>query len=151
MNLQVSFKSLSLNKALVALALAVSVSFGTAVAASASAAPAENYSQSSQIMAAGTVVDTQGQPIVGASVIEQGTRNGVVTDADGNFILSVKSGAKLEISCIGYATKVVPATAKMTVILDEDSQLVPRGGRCRRLRYSEEGKPYGCCGFCRRS
>lgn len=124
MILQVSFKSLSLNKALVALALAVSVSFGTAVTASASASVAENYSQSSQIMAAGTVVDAQGQPIVGASVIEQGTRNGVVTDADGKFLLSVKSGAQLEISCIGYATKVVPASAKMTVILDEDSQFL---------------------------
>ncbi|MCF0163734.1 MAG: TonB-dependent receptor [Bacteroidales bacterium] len=124
MNLQVSFKSLSMCKTLVALAVIVSVSFGAAISANASVVRAENSTQSSQIMAAGIVLDTQGQPIVGASVIEQGTRNGVVTDSDGKFIISVKSGAQIEVSCIGFATKVVSASSKMTVILEEDSQFL---------------------------
>lgn len=54
----------------------------------------------------GTVVDAQG-PVIGASVMEKGTTNGVVTDFDGNFTLSVKPGATIVISYIGYETQEV--------------------------------------------
>ena len=52
----------------------------------------------------GTVVDAEG-PVIGASVIEKGTSNGVVTDFDGNFTLNVKPGATIVISYIGYKTQ----------------------------------------------
>jgi hypothetical protein len=52
----------------------------------------------------GTVTDVAGEPIVGANVVEKGTTNGIVTDAEGNFSLNVSSGAILVISYIGYNT-----------------------------------------------
>ncbi len=52
----------------------------------------------------GSVQDAQtGEPLIGVSVIEVGTTNGVVTDIDGNFRLEVQSGAKLKLSYVGYA------------------------------------------------
>ena len=59
----------------------------------------------------GVVVDAIG-PVIGASVIEQGTTNGVSTGLDGDFILTVSNAnAVVEISCIGYATQVFAASA----------------------------------------
>lgn len=56
----------------------------------------------------GTVVDQAGVPVVGAAVVVAGnSTNGAVTDLDGKFSLSVPSGAKLEVSCIGYASATV--------------------------------------------
>ena len=52
----------------------------------------------------GTVLDAaNGEPIIGASILEIGTTNGTITDWDGNFTLTVQSGAKLAISYMGYA------------------------------------------------
>lgn len=55
----------------------------------------------------GIVKDTHGEPIIGASVIQEGTSNGVVTDLEGMFKLSAPIGSKLNISFIGYTTKQV--------------------------------------------
>ena len=52
----------------------------------------------------GTVVDAMG-PVIGASVVEKGTTNGTVTDFDGNFSLSVKPGATIVVSFIGFETQ----------------------------------------------
>ena len=52
----------------------------------------------------GTVVDTTGESVIGATVKEKGTSNGTVTDFDGNFTLKVNEGAILVISYIGYQT-----------------------------------------------
>ena len=70
----------------------------------------------------GTVVDALG-PVVGATVIEQGTSNGVSTGIDGEYTLKVASSeALVEFSCIGYATQVFPASAvPATVTLKEDA------------------------------
>ena len=69
----------------------------------------------------GKVIDENGQPVIGAGVVEQGTTNGVVTDIDGKFSITVPSGAKLEISCIGYTTEIVDAAPNLTVVLREDA------------------------------
>lgn len=69
----------------------------------------------------GVVVDAKGQPVVGAAVIEKGVNNGTMTDVDGKFTLNVKSGAKLEISCLGYATQTVAAVNGVKIVLVEDS------------------------------
>ena len=51
----------------------------------------------------GTVLDTQGQPIIGATVMVDGTQNGVVTDLDGNYTLTrVPERASVRFSCMGY-------------------------------------------------
>jgi len=77
-----------------------------------------------QPKSAGKVVDEQGQSVIGASVIEKGTTNGTVTDADGSFALTVRRGAVLVISCIGYETVEVVESAQMTVVLKEDNMLL---------------------------
>ena len=77
-----------------------------------------------QQTARGKVLDSNGEPIIGASVYVPGTTNGVVTDIDGNFELRVAPGTTLEVSCIGYLTKQVPASANMTVTLDDDNLML---------------------------
>ena len=52
----------------------------------------------------GNVSDAQG-PAIGVSVVEKGTNNGVITDIDGNYAITVKPGATLVFSSIGYATQ----------------------------------------------
>ena len=54
-----------------------------------------------------TVVDTKGEPIIGANVIEKGTTNGGITDLDGVSKLNVKPGAILQVSFVGYTTQEV--------------------------------------------
>ena len=68
---------------------------------------------------------TDGQPIIGASVIETiSTTNGTITDFDGNFTLSVPINATLKISYIGYKPVTVKAAASIQVLLEEDTQMV---------------------------
>ena len=76
------------------------------------------------VKAAGTVVDEGGLPVIGASVIEAGTANGVVTDLDGKFELRVKRGAMLEVSCIGYVTVSVQEGPQLSIVLAEDNQML---------------------------
>lgn len=73
----------------------------------------------------GVVSDPLG-PVVGATVIEQGTANGVSTGLDGDYVLTVASAdAVVEVSCIGYATQTFPASqVPATVILSEDTQFL---------------------------
>ncbi|MCR4774098.1 MAG: TonB-dependent receptor [Prevotella sp.] len=73
----------------------------------------------------GTVVDANGEPVIGATVREVGNaKNGVITDIDGNFSINVPSGAKLEVSYVGYQTSIVAANAARNVTLKEDAALV---------------------------
>ena len=73
----------------------------------------------------GVVVDAIG-PVIGASVIEQGTSNGVSTGLDGDFALTVSSAnAIIEVSCIGYATQTFAASAvPATITLAEDTHFL---------------------------
>ena len=72
----------------------------------------------------GKVLDELGEGLIGAGVVIQGTRTGTITDVDGSFVLpSVPSGAILEISCVGYATKEVQVTGQqITVQMEIDSR-----------------------------
>lgn len=78
-----------------------------------------------QVSINGTVISgTDNYPVVGASVIEKGTTNGIITDMDGNFSLSVAKGATIQISYIGFITQEIPANEnkKLNVVLKEDVQ-----------------------------
>ncbi len=78
-----------------------------------------------QITVTGTVTSSaDGYGVIGAAVMEKGTSNGTTTDFDGNFTISVKQGAVLVFSSIGYTTQELPAKAQMAVVMDEDSQLL---------------------------
>ena len=72
----------------------------------------------------GKVVDSNGEPIIGASVIVKGTVIGVMTDVDGNFTIKAQNGATLEVSCIGYVTKTVAAAPGLTVVLEDDTKML---------------------------
>jgi TonB-linked SusC/RagA family outer membrane protein len=76
---------------------------------------------SSENLAKGTVVDENGQPIVGVFVQELGTTKGTVTDADGNFSLEVGSNAKLQFSFLGYKTVVTKPEGNMRIVMKEDN------------------------------
>ena len=79
-----------------------------------------------QIQVKGTVVEkSTGESIIGASVLEIGSdSNGAITDIDGNFTLSVASGATLSVSYIGYKTATVKAQPILRIELVEDSQMI---------------------------
>ena len=85
---------------------------------------ASNVYQQTRILVSGRILDSSGQPVPGASIIEKGTTNGVNTDIDGKFTISVKSGSSLEVSCIGYETVSVAASENMSVTLKEDTQFL---------------------------
>ncbi len=71
----------------------------------------------------GRVIDDQKDPMIGVSVFEKGTSNGVITDLDGNYALSVKKGATLVFSYIGYVTQEKQAVGGiMNITLKEDSK-----------------------------
>ena len=61
------------------------------------------YSQSS-VTVRGVVLDSDSQPVIGASVMVKGTSQGVPTDLEGNYVIEVSADAVLEFSYIGYAT-----------------------------------------------
>ena len=71
----------------------------------------------------GTVVDDQGEAVIGASIVEKGNpQNGTITDFDGKFTIKVNEGATIVVSYIGYVTQEVRATNNMRVVMKEDAQ-----------------------------
>lgn len=74
----------------------------------------------------GKVVDANGEPVIGATIKEQGTANGTITDFDGNFTLDVADNAMLEVSYIGYKSQELKAVAGKTlsVTLREDTEVL---------------------------
>ncbi|MBE6271549.1 MAG: SusC/RagA family TonB-linked outer membrane protein [Prevotella ruminicola] len=75
---------------------------------------------SAQTTINGRVKDEMGEAVIGASVVVKGTSNGTVTDFDGNFSLTCKSGATLVISYIGFNPQELPAKNGMEITLKED-------------------------------
>ena len=79
------------------------------------------------VKVSGVVSETgTGEPIIGAAVLIQGTRTGVVTDVDGHYALSAEVGKTLEVSCLGYNTKTVkvPKSGSLNIQLSEDSMML---------------------------
>lgn len=75
----------------------------------------------------GKVVDINGEPIIGATIIEKGTTNGIVTDIDGNFTIYASTDkAEIEISYIGYKTQIIKPQAgrSLTIKLSEDTEVL---------------------------
>ena len=96
---------------------------GTGVAYAATTS-SEVVADQQQVRITGTVVDAQGVPVPGASVIIKGTATGTMTDGNGVFTITAAQGATLEVSCIGYSTVDVPAAAGMQVVLKEDNEFL---------------------------
>lgn len=74
-----------------------------------------------QSKVSGTVKDANGEPLIGVSVVEEGTTNGAVTDINGNYTLNVKPGARLKLSYVGFTPKTIKAGSNSQIVLDEDN------------------------------
>ena len=78
-----------------------------------------------QLNVQGTVTDkVTGETVIGASVVEAGTQNGVITDFDGKFTLSVAPDAQITISYIGYKTVTVKAAPTLEIAMEEDNEML---------------------------
>ena len=70
----------------------------------------------------GTIVDSTGEPIIGATVKVKGTTLGTVSDFDGRFQVAAPAGSTLVITYVGYQAKELKAAADMTITLIEDAK-----------------------------
>lgn len=71
----------------------------------------------------GNVKDATGEDVIGATVMEQGTNNGTITDFDGNFTLTLNGGKAIVVSYVGMKTQTVNVAGKTTVniVLEDDN------------------------------
>ena len=91
------------------------------------AIPAQVFAQSGRYEVKGVVVDATGTPVIGASVVEQGTTNGITTDVNGQYVLNVNSSESVVVvSYIGYVTQTLAASSELLqrVVLEEDSAMI---------------------------
>lgn len=78
----------------------------------------------------GTIISSEdNEPLIGATILQEGTTNGVATDVDGNFTIEVRGASKatLVVSYIGMVTKKLPVSAEtktLNVTLDPESKVV---------------------------
>jgi TonB-linked SusC/RagA family outer membrane protein len=68
-----------------------------------------------QMKVSGKISDAAGEALVGASVVEKGTNNGVITDLDGNFAITVKEGSTLQVSMVGFEPQTVVTGKESTI------------------------------------
>ena len=72
--------------------------------------------------ATGTVVDSEKEPLIGASVSVVGGKVGAITDIDGNFTIQCKQGDMLEISYVGYNNRKVQAGKGLNIVMEQDAK-----------------------------
>ena len=83
------------------------------------------YTWAQSIQVTGKVIDNLGEPLIGVSIQEKGTTNGIVTDLDGNYTLNVAQGATLVFSYVGYTTQEQTVTSgTLNVTMKEDNELL---------------------------
>ena len=95
---------------------------GSVMAHAAEAPVVQEQQQTASITV--TVVDSNGEPIIGANVVQKGTTNGTITDFDGKATLSIKPGATVQVSFVGYKTTEVKVSKDMRIVLKEDTELM---------------------------
>lgn len=85
---------------------------------------AANANQQKQV--SGVVVDTNGDPVIGANIVEKGTTNGTISDLEGRFHLNAAPGTTLVITYIGYIPQEVKVDGRssLTITLHEDSEVL---------------------------
>ena len=74
----------------------------------------------------GSIKDSNGQPVIGATVMQQGTNNGSITDLNGNFSLTVPNGAIIEVSYIGYVSQQIRISSNkpLSIVMREDNEML---------------------------
>ena len=130
-NLNQIMEKMTGRRNVVALSLLASVSMAGYASGKATAAPLASPSLNTTSMAQdakgvvkGTVVDKNGEPLIGVSVKAVGTKEVTVTDIDGNFQIKANPGQELELSYMGYAPLKVKAKAVMSLTMQEDTQVL---------------------------
>ena len=82
----------------------------------------QNGNSKGKVTVTGRVVDKNGEPVIGATVMQKGTQNGTVTDADGRYSLVAPVGCELEISYIGFEPKQIQAGTNSQIVLSDDTK-----------------------------
>lgn len=79
-----------------------------------------------QITVQGIVKDQTGEPIIGASVVQENTTNGIITDFDGKFVLTLPGDSKIKVSYVGYTSQIIPIKGmkEFNIILKEDTEML---------------------------
>jgi len=79
-----------------------------------------------KISVTGVVKDATGETVIGASVLEKGTTNGITTNFNGEFTLSVSSNATLVVSYVGFKKQEVQVAGQKSLVitLEEDAQVL---------------------------
>lgn len=81
--------------------------------------------QADKVTVKGVVVDVNGEPLIGVSILEKGTTNGTITDIDGNFTLTTSRSASLEVSYVGYKTLSLAVKPDMgRIVMREDTEVL---------------------------
>lgn len=82
--------------------------------------------QAQQMKVSGTVTDSAGEPIIGATVISQGTSNGTATDFNGEYTITADAMGTLQFSYVGYQTESIPVQGRTTidVVMKENTELL---------------------------
>ena len=97
----------------------------------------------------GKVIDEQGEPVIGASVVQKGTSNGTVTDIDGNFTFKAPQSATLVVSYVGYKSVEVKAGVGIKVQLQTNASELNES-RCYGLYNPTQSRSYRSCFGCKR-
>ena len=89
-------------------------------------AQSERAASQQRIVVTGIIVDQSGEPVIGATVLEQDSNNGVMTDAAGRFSLELKAGANVLVTCIGYKDYSFRAAQgrPLRIVLEDDLMLI---------------------------
>ncbi|BEG98139.1 SusC/RagA family TonB-linked outer membrane protein [Bacteroides sedimenti] len=116
-------------RCLSAFAITLIFSTGESLSAIASVTNGKNASYSikeqlQNITVKGQVTDTKGEAIIGASISEKGTSNGIISDVNGKFTLTVKAKATLVVTCIGFkpTSVAVGTSSTINIVLTEDTK-----------------------------
>ena len=82
--------------------------------------------QAQKVEVSGVVADAKGEPIIGATIFEAGTKNGTITDFDGNYQISVDKNATLHVTYVGYQEQDVKVNGRTSInitMVDDETAL----------------------------
>ena len=123
MNEEHKKRGLAYSKTLMTAAICALFLSGGSVMAYAAEIPAVQEQQQTTSITV-TVVDSKGEPVIGANVVQKGTTNGTITDIDGKATLTLKPGTLVQVSFVGFNTHEVKVTKDMRIVLMEDTELL---------------------------
>lgn len=111
-------------KVLVTLLLCIGFIAGHPCGAMANGSDQNQQTTQQQVQVRGVVKDELGEPVIGTSIVVKGTSNGVITDLNGEFSITVQRGAVLQISYMGYVPQEIKTEVgkALLITMKEDAQ-----------------------------